>query len=258
MLKRFVLALSLATLIAAPATPVRAFVAPVIDLANLAQAITQVTQLIQQYRALKEQLEGLKENWKAMLLDRLMLKAMESRDARLAASAINAIQYLDPNNGQWRDRVETLLRLHYNLPLTNSEISVLRQSYSGNTDALAFRLREEQKMRAPVLDAHHFQAAQEKVARNRQDALDRLQTKLNGLGEKSETKQLQAIGAALVLLGRQQEAQIDALHAKMTQDQHEELMALSALQASREGQMAHAARLRRARNPCNGPCIRYW
>lgn len=258
MLKRLVLVLCLAATLTIPAAPARAYVAPVIDLANLAQAISQVMQLIQQYRALKEQLEGLKENWKSMLLDRLMLKALESRDARLAASAINAIQYLDPNNSQWRDRVETLLRLHYNLPLTNGETSILRAAYTGNADNLIYRVYEEQRMRQPVLDAHFFQAAQEKAGRNRQDALDRLQDRLNNLGEKSETKQLQAIGAALVLLGRQQEAGIDAMHAKMTQDQHTELMKLSALQTARNAQMAHARRMQRARNPCNGPCMRNW
>lgn len=238
---------------------------PVIDVANLVENVRQAIQTYQQYVQDYEhyvqmfnQYKDLKENWKKMVLDRLLISAVSSRDPRLGYSALKAAQYLNPDSGNWRESVETLLRLHYNVrdPYWTSNYAASR--YSGNLGQAEALWQREYREQAPLLDAYHFQAAQEQVSQERMRTIDELQGTLNGLGERSELRQLQAIGSGITVLARQNEASIDAMHMLMAVQTHEQYRLISARQQAREANMRHAEALRGAQQPCRNNCIIYW
>lgn len=264
-LLRCTLVVLMALAVIAPASPAKASGIPVVDVANLVENVRQAYQTYEQYlqdfehyRQMVEQYRDFKENWKKMALDQLLLSAAQSRDPRLGYSALQAAQYLNADAGTWRDSIETLLRIHYDVRSPDDLQRLAIGNYSGNLDPAYRTWEREYREQAPLLDAYHFQAAQEHASHERMNTIGELQATLNGLGERSEVRQLQAIGSGVTVLARQNEASIDAMHMMMALQSHEAYRVISARARAREGAMQHAAAVRDARMPCRRDCLRFW
>jgi conjugal transfer/entry exclusion protein len=268
-IKRYALTICLILGVALPAQRTNAFVAPVIDIANLAQNIQnviyqwkQITEMVRQYQVLYEHYKDTVENLKHADPRGLLLGYLMGRDARLGGSALGGAQYLDPNGPQWRQNMETLLRSHYHLLDKVDAAVAASQAFDGGSAyerAMRFFERRDAEM-TPLLDAYHFQATQEHAAEDRQRQLERLKQSFSGLSDRSALRQQQHANGLLAIQAQQNEAIIDSQHMLMSILVQEQIQRQSTLDRANEAEIRRLVRERtRPVYTCpQGGCFPVW
>jgi hypothetical protein len=236
---------------------------PVIDATNLVQNIRSFIQMLQAYEQdyqhyvkWAQQYADLKDNWKTRAIGYLLIEESRSRDNRMGFSAIAAARYLNADAGDWRDSIEALLRAHYAMPKLSSQITDALETHDGSIAGLVGEYQRLYKQRTPLLDAYHFLATQRAAAKNRSDTLTDVQRMLDGLGARSETQQLQAIGSALTVIARQNEASMDAMQMQLSQNQRDQLERIDGEERYRQAKTALLRANRLVTSPCGSTgCI---
>jgi conjugal transfer/entry exclusion protein len=224
-MRRALIVAGIVLALALPSSPADATGLPVIDAANLVQNIEQYVQDFQQleqmyrdYEAFITQYRDFKVNWKTYLVGRLLMARSQHNDPRFGYSLFRIARYLQPD-GNWRADIETVIKAHYRVHDQPEMFRSLVSLYA-NDKSLQSLLSEygtEYTHRTHAMDPYYVQAAQYRASENRLTALDDLSRQLASLTDRSETAQLQTIGATLITIGQQNETTINALHMIATQ-----------------------------------------
>lgn len=249
----FLLALFVAALFASSAA--RAQWA-VYDVANDIRNYISYAQQYQEYVEKVQHWRRQMENLSASDIRNLLL-FHAGRDDRLGRSTVAALQYLDPNSAQWRNAAEDLLATYYALPERGlgSAGYDLEYLYGAAGSRVRADIDRAYARRAPALDVLHFIAAQERPSRDRIERLNNIESMLNSLRDRSEVQQLQAIGTALAVIGKQNEASLDAMHMMLSQQQMQGAQGADRKTRQLQAQILRSVRESMPRQPCTGPCV---
>lgn len=236
--------------------PARATGWPVIDIANDIHNIINYIQTMLEYKERVEHYKRQMENLSAKDIGFLLLRGA-GRDERLGRSVTSYLQYLDPNSSDWRQSAETILATYYALPerrLGSYEIDIAFL-FGEPGRRVQEDIQSAYERRAPEMDVYHFLAAQEEPAQRRLMTLGDIEGMMGGLGDRSEVAQLQTIGTALALIGKQNEASLDAMHMMLSQQHMQGMQAADQKTRKVQGEILRTMREQMARRPCRRSCV---
>jgi len=260
MLKRS-LALIFAMMLTMPVTTSRAAGIPVIDAANLVQAVQQLLSMYREYELLFNQYRDFVENIKHFDAERFLLGYLVGRDPRLGRSFLAQARFLDPDHPQWKSDLQTLLVRHYAL-LDEHEAGTLISQAFRRPDNVAYYNDLYQRRDAelePIYDAYAWQGYQQRVSEIRQEQLERLKGTFSGMGSRSALKQQQATNGLLFLMAQQAEANQDAMAMLAGLQVQQRLRAQSNLERARQAELQRLATVRdRLDFDCGDNCARVW
>jgi hypothetical protein len=217
-----------------------------------ANTYSQLVEFKKKYEDYRETISAIKE------VRQLIVERGGGLDHRMGYSFLGLARRLDPDSPTWRRDVEDLLRMHYDMPSIDDLHQEIASAYGGRRGPLVTRALRNNREHLPLLDGYHFQAAQRRASDERRKTLDKLEDTLAGLGDKSETKQLQTIGALLTLQAKQQEAVLDAVQMLSTAQNQQLLLDRSEDNRVFREEMARIKSLPQRQLTCAPNCMARW